>query len=355
VVRRAVKRALAGGAVLACLLGAGGNAWAAPCVSISLDAAVLDGAGRGRLVEQLSASLKQHDIATCSGGEQPLAEVVFEASEREVAITIRDAVTRKVVMRNVRLAPIPHDGRPLALAVAADELLRASWAEILLARAPAPPPEPPPEVRQVVEASLVAPVPLPGDGDHTAPTEPPGGGDRAAAANERPHALFLVAAVAGEHATGGLSLGGIDLRIGGWIAPRVAVGIRLGARVAPSAQGNDGTAAATALVGGVGGALAILPRGRVLALELPVRFDVESVAFRAHPLPGADGSNVSAIGLTASTGLSLGLAFAPGWALQIEGTVGVVLRDVDAKDGTSTLTALSGADLGGALGVRASL
>jgi hypothetical protein len=328
-----VKPALSGGAVLAGLLGAGGNAWAAPCVSISLDAAVLDGAGRGRLVEQLGASLEQHDIATCSGGEQPLAEVVFEASEREVAITIRDAVTRKVVMRNVRLAPIPHDGRPLALAVAADELLRASWAEILLARAPAPPPEPPPEVRKVVEASL----------------------DRAAAANERPPALFLVAAVAGEHATGGLSLGGIDLRFGGWIAPRVAVGIRLGARVAPSAQGNDGTATVTALVGGVGGALAILPRGHVLALELPVRFDVESVAFQAHPLPGADGSNVSAIGLTASTGLSLGLAFAPGWALQIEGTVGVVLRDVDARDGTSTLTALSGAELGGALGVRASL
>ena len=53
-----------------------------------------------------------------------LASVEFQPVGRDISITVRDDVTRKEVARTVRLGSVPQDGRALALALAADELLR---------------------------------------------------------------------------------------------------------------------------------------------------------------------------------------------------------------------------------------
>ena len=330
---------------------------AAPCVATTLQPGLLDARGRARLAEQLSASLAQHDIATCRGqGEsaETLAEVIFEAPEgARASIRVRDVVTRKEVVRVVRIGAVPADGRPLALALAADELLRASWAEILLARAPAPPPEPPPQVRAVVEASLAtAPTPTAGP----APAEP--GPEPARPDTSLPprvdagRSFTLGAALAGEHAAGGLTLGGLDARFAVYPIDRLALTARLGARAALASTSADGSATATAFVGGAGLSIALLPRRGVLGVELPIRADVEDLLFSAHPLPGAHGADGSAIGVSATAGLAATVRFARTWLLDVEAVGGVVLRDVSAQDGGAGLTAWSGGVVGAAVGVR---
>ncbi len=61
-------------------------------------------------------------------------------------ISVDDAVTGKQVSRRVELARVPADSRALVIAVGADELLSASWAELALKRPPPPrtAPKPPP-------------------------------------------------------------------------------------------------------------------------------------------------------------------------------------------------------------------
>ncbi len=351
--RRNLKRAATACVLLIALLPAR-LAHAGACVAIAPGADVLDARGRTRLKEQLAASLAQHEIAECGAGEEALADVAFASAERGVSIAIRDVVTRKEVTRTVRVASIPPDGRPLALALAADELLRATWAEILLSRAPAPPAEPPPAVRALVVASLppatAVPAPIP-----TPPSPTSAAAPRSTGATTPESALFVGASLAGERATGGLALGGVDVRAGGWLGSRASLAVRLGARAALSTRATDGQATATALLAGAGGALALIPRGGRVLLEVPIRVDVERVAFAAHPVAGAHGENGSAVGVTASTGIAAGFRLARGWTLDLEVTAGAVVRPIDANDGPATFTALSGAVIGAALGVRAEL
>ena len=51
-----------------------------------------------------------------------------------VVIELDDRVTHKRVARDLPLRNIPANGRALAIAIASDELLRASWAELTLTR-----------------------------------------------------------------------------------------------------------------------------------------------------------------------------------------------------------------------------
>ncbi len=329
-----MKRCLAAGVVLAGAF-ASAPSEAATCVATTVVGKVLADRGRARFVEQLAASLAQHEIAMCRGGETPIAEVAIEASDAGTAtVHVRDAVTRKDVVRLVRTGAIPSDGRPLALAIAADELLRASWAEILLARAPAPPPEPPPQVRAVVEASLPLPLPPPAAAPRALPQparEPaPTSRDLSApspdavAPASAPHLarVFLGAAPAGERATGGLALGGVDARLGFYPLDRLALSVRIGGRAALSASATDGSTSASAFVGGLGAAVALLPRGRTFELEIPVRVDVDALEFSAHPSAGARGSDGSAVAVVASVGVAASVRFAAAWRVELEGTVG---------------------------------
>jgi hypothetical protein len=109
---------------------------------------------------QLGAALASRGIGLCTGpGGQ--ANVVGRVSIRlETAgvppvaqIHIGDEVTRKQVERSLELGLLPPDGWALAIASSADELLRASWAELMLRDAPPPPRAAPPLVAEAVSAS----------------------------------------------------------------------------------------------------------------------------------------------------------------------------------------------------------
>jgi len=65
----------------------------------------------------------------------PAALVELEARDDMVVIELDDRITHKRVARDLPLRTIPANGRALAIAIAIDELLRASWAELTLTRA----------------------------------------------------------------------------------------------------------------------------------------------------------------------------------------------------------------------------
>ncbi len=137
---------------------------AAPCApdQSRIEVTIEGGADRlaPAILEELDAELGRAHLCASAPGDRskPLARIRVTLHEGAAAsIRIEDAVTKKTVERAVDVADLPADGRALPIAIAADELLRASWAEVSLrpevenAKEPVPP---------VVRAS-VAPPKLP--------------------------------------------------------------------------------------------------------------------------------------------------------------------------------------------------
>jgi hypothetical protein len=109
----------------------------------------------------LAAELIRRGIGVCDQERTapgPLAVVELELTDASVLrIDLDDRTTDKRVERSLRLTRVPPSGRALAAAIAVDELLRASWAELSLPRAE---PEPPPAAQATPELPEV-PEPAP--------------------------------------------------------------------------------------------------------------------------------------------------------------------------------------------------
>ncbi|MEO5727219.1 MAG: hypothetical protein ABI134_28420 [Byssovorax sp.] len=133
------------------------------------------------ILEELEAELARAHLCASAPGDRskPLARIrVTLRGDTSASIRIEDAVTKKTVEREVDVADFPADGRALPIAIAADELLRASWAEVSLrpevenAREPVPPvvrasvapPKRPPPVARRTELGLRATVNVYGGG-----------------------------------------------------------------------------------------------------------------------------------------------------------------------------------------------
>src|SRR5688572_20360489 len=116
---------------------------------------------------ELRAGLLPSNIDVCAAtpgvAAEPLANVTIEPVDEKSAryrLDVTDSVTKKRVARDLTLDKLPLDGRALALAVAAEELLRASWAELALRGVHSAQTAAPPEVRAVVEQAEPRPAPL---------------------------------------------------------------------------------------------------------------------------------------------------------------------------------------------------
>jgi hypothetical protein len=149
--------------------------------------------------KDLAAELAPRGFGVCAS-QASHGELVAEVSllQREpalVAIQVEDYTTGKRVARDVRLARIPAGGVALALAIAADELLRASWAELVLRRREAE------AEASAAQAAIEA---------HAVSSEPP----RAVSRQKRarvPAAVALAADYA--HTSAGWDGFGLDLRL----------------------------------------------------------------------------------------------------------------------------------------------
>lgn len=112
------------------------------------------------LSSHLRAALAARDIVFCLRPARPTSsaslhiEVTSGPGAARAVIEVRDALTQKRVSRELVLGRLPRDGWALALAASSDELLRASWAELVMADAPPPAPSAPPAVVRTATASV---------------------------------------------------------------------------------------------------------------------------------------------------------------------------------------------------------
>lgn len=301
--------------------GAGGGRW----VEVTL--AGVDDAAAEAVLGHLAAGLAREGAAVCrpadaGGAAEPAARVAVTLDGSHLTVEVDDALTDKRLRRDADLAAIPEDGRPLAIAAAAEELLRASWAEIELERARVAPPPPTPP----------------------APEPPPIVTRRAAAPPPRLGARLALS-----------SFGGGQTHFGGDAWVRFQVARRIGVELA--AGGRDG--GATTTVAGeirarslsLGASLLVGPwqDGRV-ALDLDLGVHADAVAFDAAPAPGYDGQSASGLALYARLGLRPSLRVTRAFSLGATFALGVPLRAYSAADGMEVVTGVSGLELHLALG-----
>jgi hypothetical protein len=267
------------------------------------------------VTRQLRAGLSKRGIDVCTDAPEPgssplparappMATLVFgPVDQLGVALTleVRDAITAKRVEREVDLRTIPPDGRALVLAVEADELLRATWAE--LAMKDAKPAVVPPAVRRAVDASILEAPPLRGS-------------------------IGLRGTV--ERFTGGLTLFGGDVRSEYWLASRWGGALALGYRVTPAADVALGRVSADALHGGAGGMFALTPRDRRLGLVAVLSLDAFAVSFSPRANPGAVATAVSDWAATAGIAVAGWVAAASRLRFGWEAGVAIPLRSVEA-------------------------
>ena len=308
-----------------------------PWVLLQLGAVGWNEAQRGTVLSDLQHTLAGQGIGACSADAHPvgvpLATLAVELAPDDPAkatvdIEVRDAVTHKRVRRDVDLSRIPDDGRAAAIAIEADELLRASWAEVALdtARARQAQTQARPQVVGSVEQVLA-----PGRAES-------GGG--------------LGARAAVEHYFGGTTLVGADgvgrLRL----SPRIELEIAGTLRIGPSETAPHGRVSAL----GAGGGLALLFRlagGRRAALAAGAGATLGWIEFRAEPSPGAEGTTYG--NLLAVARLRLVGRLALGRSLH--GTAGldggVALRGVEATDAGAVVARARGVTAGATLGLEA--
>ena len=252
-----------------------------------------------------------------------------------IAVEVRDALTAKRIVRDVALGAVPPDGRALTLALAAEELLRASWAELALTTAPPPPAPVPLAVTRIVEEARPAP------GERTALTpEPPS-----------PWVAFSTMA-AFEVGAGGILYGG-DVRVAIPAGQRIAAVARVGFREGPVTSGPDGHVYTWLVLGGLGGVVRTTPQSSRYALDVLGRVDLGSVNYVPVPNAGATGHSRSALTGLASAGLDAWVALATSVRFVTELLVEVPLRPVRANDAEQRVTGVDG--VGGAVGVGLSV
>lgn len=292
------------------------------------------GAPDANVIALLRAELAGRGMDACpeGGTTKPIATVQLSVQEGrvDVDVEVRDAVTAKRVGRVLDLSRLPPDGRAMATALAIDELLRASWAELALPRAP-PPAEPVPSaVARTVAEDRAAPPPLP------APL---------------PRAIGSIGvSFALDHYAGGQTHVGADARAAAWIGDRVALTLRIGLRSGVAESAPDGEIRSSVLLGGAGAAFALTPRVGRAGLDAIARADALRVSFVATPRPGATASTDVAPAVVAAAGLQPWLAL--GSTLRLSGEVLVcdALVPARATDAQARVTGVSGVGVAFGLG-----
>jgi hypothetical protein len=294
-------------------------------VRVEFETTVFSARFAERVLSDLRAGLANRGIDACTAtgaGSQPLATVKIAAASGPsvvVALEIRDAVTEKRVMRDVDLARVPEDGRAFAIAIAVDELVWASWAEIALAkRSPKKPRRaPPPEVVRGVE--------------HVLP-------ERVEAATR------LGARGAFEHFGGGQTHLGADATALFPFTERIGLELALGLRQGRKVSAPHGHVLSSAA--GLSATLRVtLLRALPLELSLFAGPRAGLARFTGRARPDARGNELSGFVLFARGGAVAGArVLGPLW-LEASGGAGAPLRGLEASDAGRVVSGVSGLEL----------
>ncbi len=305
-----------------------------PWVALHVESGTLSVSFVDTLLGDLRAGLRDQGIQVClpeSGTGDPVARVTLRSrpdNPLHFVIDVADAVTDKRVGRDVDLARLPADGRPFALAVATDELLRASWVELRLTRHEQAPAPPPPEVRRAVERAL--PPAEPNDGD-SGPAPSLGG------------------RLAFEHFSAGQTHFGLDALLRAPFAGAFGLEIAIGARSSLAVQSPNGTVSASALA-----AEAEL-FARVLAaqsfeLDLFAGPRAARIAFDASSAGGASEHDSARWAVTARAGLDARIG--GGLRASVRAGAGLPLVAVEIADAGRVISGVAGLELFASTGLE---
>ncbi len=282
------------------------------------------------MLADLSHTLASQGIDACVPTERPKNEAlatlsveISTESKASVEIEVRDQVTRKRVGREVDLTQIPADGRELAVAIEADELLRASWAELALDTARARAAKPKPEVVASVSQAL---------------------------ALQRQSAVGLGSRFAAEHYAGGTTLLGVDAFGELWPTGRLSFELAGSVRASPKVTSRHGDIRALAAGGALSGAFDLVAGSRG-ALAAGLGVSASYLEFRAQAAPGAESSSYADLLLVARFGLGGRLSLGRSVALTAALGAGYALRGVEATDAAKVATGANGVELSAALGI----
>lgn len=315
---------------------------AQPWVSLAFTGGDFSHAFEDKVLADLRAGLTERGIDACPGGssspnaEPPLATVaIASVSEKSVAVSVevRDAVTEKRVSRDIDLTRVPPDGRAFAVAIAVDELVWASWAEIALTKtktrrsAPLPNKPPPPEVTAGVEREL-----------------PQTSG----------RSSELVLRFATERYLGGQTQLGGDLGTLLPLGERVTLDLGAGLRQGLAVSAPDGHVRASALGIGAGLRLAVL---HAATADVGPWLGVRVTVTRLRGSAGPTASDAEVSGLTAYARLGVWSSLRLGGAFHLDTALGAgaPLRALEATDDGRDVTGVSGVELFGQLGVGVEL
>ena len=278
--------------------------------------------------QDLRAGLASRRIETClaaHGPERPPAAAIVIGSGGEenvkVTVEIHDAVTEKSVSRDVDLTSMPADGRALAIAVAADELVWASWAEIAYKGAKHRSTAPPQVVTAVEQAIQRTP--------------------RAPAVHASPGALRLGAQFAVEHFGRGLTLLGANASSVVPLTARFRLNIAVGARkglVVVAPDGRVQSMAANLAVDGT--ALAFI--GANAELGWAIGLGLAWVHLQGESTTGASSRELNGVALYARTGPKIGLHLSGPLWVELGLGLGAPLRAVEGADTGNAVTGASG-------------
>ncbi len=292
---------------------------------VALDTRAAGALGRAMLWD-LRAGLQPSNIDACesvpAGMPLPLARVVLRETNRSGArfsLDVTDSVTQKRVGRDLELARLPLDGRGLALAVAAEELLRASWAELALRGVRSAATAAPPEVRAVVAQR----------------ERPPQPGPRFTASGLR---------LAFERFTGGQTHFGAELFLVHPFGRLPALLAAVGARRALATQAPHGSIEAQAISAELGLSLALYREGGVeLGPFLGTR--ALRLAFEPSADAGAQANERAGFVVTGRAGVSFAFG-APGVLRSYTALgAGLALKSFAASDSGDVVTSAAGLEL----------
>lgn len=302
---------------------------------IVLRADGLDPALRASVTQQLRAALALRDFELCEDASSTDAVAVLDLSSAPsagiaVTLAVRDDVTNKKVARDIDLRAIPRDGRALVIAQGADELLRASWAELLVPDAPKP-------IREV-PAEVVLAVPAPQASMPVVPT-------RGAPVVE------VGAAFALEHFGGGHDQLGADVSIAWFPVRQLGVAVRGGPRGSARVDAPLGDVGAGGFSAALGSTYAFLPRRGPAGIDAGAEMFVTHVSYDASAEPGAVARDRRGTALHASLVGHGWVVIAGPLRANLGLAVGAPIHGVRATGDGRTVSAVTGILLGAHLGV----
>jgi hypothetical protein len=279
------------------------------------------------LRDELTSELERGKLCASDDGDEPLARIaIVFRSDTDATVRIVDAVTKKTVERDVSVTGLPPDGRALPIAIAADELLRASWAEITLSSSTGARTR---DVPKVVRESVELRTPPPG-------SEP-------FAKHEEIGLRFQSALFGG----GQSELGGVlfyrhDFL--SWLSAEIFAYGREGL----VAHATDGTIHAHAVGGGLALAAHVVRVGR-FRLGPEIGTEAGYILFEGSPIPGATATKLKSVTSFGLLGLASAIDLAP-VRFSLSAFALAPFRGAKALDGTRVVTGASGAGFEGNLG-----